>query len=114
MHSTSFLGTTVRVTIDRPLGSRHPRYGDRYPVNYGYLAGVMSGDGEELDAYVLAVNEPLETFEGTCIAVLRRKSEADDKLIVVPAGVRLSEAEIRRQIDFQERHFESEMLLAAE
>ena len=51
------LGKTVTVTIDRPLGSRHPRHPDLlYPINYGYIAGIMGGDGEEQDAYLLGVS----------------------------------------------------------
>lgn len=35
-HGRMRIGSTVTVTIDRPLGSVHPNYQDmRYPVNYG-------------------------------------------------------------------------------
>jgi hypothetical protein len=43
--------------------------------------------------------------------VVKRKNEQDDKLIVVPVGMRLSEEEIRSQIEFQERYFESEIVM---
>ena len=64
MKSKDYLGKIVNVTMDRPLGSKHPKHGFIYPVNYGYIPNTISGDGEELDAYVLGVHEPLETFEG--------------------------------------------------
>ena len=48
------LGKRVKVKIDRPLGSCHPKYKDLYyPVNYGYVEGVIAPDGEEQDAYIL-------------------------------------------------------------
>ena len=91
--STIYIGRNTRVIIERPLGSAHPQYGYTYPVNYGHLPGTLSGDGEELDAYVLGVSKPLSEFEGTCIAVIRRKRESDDKLVVVPMGMSFSEQE---------------------
>lgn len=60
----SFIGQTVTIHIDRALGSRHPTHGFVYPINYGYLPTVMAPDGEELDAYLLGVFEPVEQFEG--------------------------------------------------
>ena len=30
------------------MGSRHPKHGFIYPVNYGYVPNTISGDGEEL------------------------------------------------------------------
>lgn len=101
-----FLGTTVTVRIDRPLGSRHPRHEDiYYPVNYGFVPGTLSPDGAELDAYVLGVFEPVETFTGVCIAVIHRTNNDDDKLIVVPEGKRYSRSQIRALTEFQERFF---------
>ena len=92
------------------MGSKHPKHGWIYPVNYGYIPGTLSPDGEELDAYVLGVNSPLQEFFGECIAVIRRKNDDDDKLVVVPAGVSLSDEEIREFTHFQEQFFESEIL----
>jgi inorganic pyrophosphatase len=112
--TTAYIGQRTDVRIDRPLGSAHPKFGFRYLVNYGFIPGTVSGDGEELDAYVLGVSEPLEKFSGECIAVIKRKSESDDKLIVVPVGVRYSEDEIRRQVLFQEQYFESSIFMKPE
>ncbi|MFT4326592.1 MAG: inorganic diphosphatase [Candidatus Woesearchaeota archaeon] len=108
--STDFLGKDVTITIDRKMGSKHPKWDFYYPVNYGYVKGVMSGDGEELDAYVLGVYEPLETFTGMCIAVLQRTKEHDDKLIVVPQGTSYTDDQIRALVEFQERFFESHII----
>src|SRR5689334_10499117 len=96
------LGTMVTVRIDRPLGSRHPRHEDiYYPVNYGFVPGTLSSDGAELDAYVLGVFTPVETFTGECIAVLHRTNNDDDKLIVVPQGKRYSRSQMRALTEFQ-------------
>lgn len=105
MQSTDWLGKHVDVVIDRPIHSLHPKWGYRYTLNYGYVPGTRSGDGEELDAYILDVNIPLKEFHGICIAVIQRVEEDDDKLIVVPRGVNLSNDEIRRAVNFQEKYF---------
>ncbi len=96
--------------IDRPTGSRHPEHGFLYPVNYGYVPGVIAPDGEELDAYVLGVSEPLAEFCGQCIAIVHRLDDDDDKLVLVPDGVELSDAEILARTRFQEQYFDSRVL----
>lgn len=101
-----FIGQKVSVTIDRKLGSKHPNWGFVYPVNYGYIPNTISGDGEELDAYILGVFDPLDTFDGTCIAVLHRLNEDDDKLIVVPNGSNYTDDQIDCFTEFQEKFFE--------
>ncbi len=111
--SSAYLGKPVRVTIDRPLGSRNPRHGFLYPINYGFIAGTTSGDAEALDAYVVGIAEPLATFEGICIAMIHRLDDDDDKLVVAPAGARYGTDEIRRATKFQEQYFTSVVILAA-
>ena len=112
--SKDFLNKIVDVVMDRPLGSRHSeKYPNHiYPVNYGYVPNTISGDGEELDCYILGVFEPLETFKGKCIAIIHRTNDNDDKLIVVPKGKNYSNEEIRALTEFQERFFESEIIRA--
>lgn len=109
MNSTDYIGKIVDVHIDRPLGSKHPKHGFIYPVNYGYIPNTISGDGEELDCYVLGVFEPIEIFSGKCIAVIHRTNDNDDKLIAVPEGINYSDDAIRALTEFQERFFESEI-----
>ena len=103
----SFLEQEVHIEIDRPLGSRHPEYGFIYPVNYGYVAGTQSGDGEPLDAYLLGVFEPLYAFIGTCVAFIHRFDDDDDKLIIVPRGRSYTDEQIEALTEFQERYFHS-------
>lgn len=106
------IGTTVTVTVDKPLGSYHPEYKDMYyPINYGYIEGVMAPDGEEQDAYILGVNEPVCKFTGKIIAIVYRKDDIEEKWVVVPDGVSFSKEEIRRQIHFQEQYFDSEIVM---
>ena len=72
--------------IDRPMGSRHPEHGFLYPINYGYVPGVIAADGEEQDAYILGAHGPLEKTSGRCVAVIQRLDDNEDKLVVSPTG----------------------------
>lgn len=104
----SMLGKVVTVTVDRPLGSYHPKHKDMYyPINYGYIEGIMAPDGEEQDAYILGIDIPLATFMGKIIAVVHRNDDVEEKWVVCPENMNFSEEEIRNQIDFQEQYFES-------
>jgi inorganic pyrophosphatase len=105
-----YLHKTITLRVDRPMGSVHPQHGFLYPVNYGFIPGTLAEDGEELDAYILGVFEPLEQFTGYCIAVIHRLNDADDKLVVVPEGIRYSDDQIKALTEFQERFFSSEIL----
>ena len=99
------LGQTVTVTVDRPIGYRH---GDIvYPINYGYLPGVMAGDGEEQDAYILGVDAPVECFTGTVVGVIRRHDDCEDKLVVAPEGKLYHQGEIAQAVHFVEQYFRS-------
>ena len=106
MNSKDYLGKIVNVKIDRPFGSKHPKHGFIYPVNYGYVPGTISGDGEELDCYVLGVFKPLEEFNGKCIAIIHRTNDNDDKLIIVSEGKEYSDDAIDALVEFQEQYFE--------
>lgn len=108
--SYGFIGKNVSVRIDRPLNSKHPKHGFVYEANYGYVPNTVSGDGEELDAYVLGVNKPVQEFTGKCIAVIHRTNDDDDKLIIVPEDKNLTDEEIRQFTNFQEQFFESEII----
>ena len=102
-----YLGKIVNVKVDRALGSRHPKHGFIYPVNYGYIPGTMSGDGEELDAYILGEHKPLDEFVGKVIAIIHRTNDDDDKLVVVKEGKNYTDDQIMALTEFQEQYFES-------
>ncbi|MBU2566606.1 inorganic diphosphatase [Patescibacteria group bacterium] len=106
-YSKSFLGKTVTAKIDRPLGSKHPKWDFKYTVNYGFIEGTIAPDGEELDAYILKIDEPLSEFTGICVAIIHRTNDDDDKLIVIPIGQSITDEEIRDMTYFQERYFKS-------
>jgi inorganic pyrophosphatase len=103
----TFLGKEVEVIMDRPLGTKHPKHNFLYEVNYGYVAGTLAPDGEELDAYYLGVDHPLERAKGKVIAIIHRTDNDDDKLVVASEGTILSDEEILRQVHFQEQWFQS-------
>lgn len=106
------IGKTVNVTIDRPLGSYHPEYTDMYyPINYGYVEGIMAPDGEEQDVYILGVDEPVESFTGKIIAIVKRADDVEVKWVASPENASFTKEEIREQIQFQEQYFQSEIVM---
>lgn len=109
-YSKQFLDQTVTVKIDRPVGSKHPKHGFIYPINYGFVPGIKAPDGEEIDAYILGVDRPLDTFTGTCIAIIHRIDDNDDKLVLAEIGNSYTDEEIKSFTHFQEQWFKSEII----
>lgn len=107
MNNIDYLDKALEIKIDRPLGSKHPKHGFIYPLNYGYIPNTVSGDGEELDAYVVGVFEPITEYTGNVIGIIHRINDDDDKLIVAPSGKEYSLDAIRALTEFQEQYFES-------
>ena len=105
MDNKEYLGKTISIKIDRQFGSKHPNHGFIYPVNYGYIPNTVSGDGEEIDAYLLGVFEPVEEYTGKCIAIIHRTDDDDDKLVIVPDDKEYSDDAIEALTEFQERFF---------
>lgn len=103
----NYLGKIVDVKIDRMLGTCHPKHGFMYMLNYGYIPNTISGDGEELDAYLLGVFEPAQKYTGKVIAIIHRTNDDDDKLVVVPDNKEYTDDQIRALTEFQEQYFES-------
>ena len=101
-------GDRIHIVVDRPLGSWHPEHPDLiYPVNYGYVPGILGGDGEEQDAYILGVDKPLAEFDGIFIAVLHREDDCEEKWVAAPEGVFFMVEEIMEAVRFQERYFKT-------
>jgi inorganic pyrophosphatase len=109
-YSKKFLNKTTKIIIDRPLGSKHPKHNIVYLLNYGYVENTKAPDGEETDAYVLGVFEPISEFTGKCIAIVHRLNDDDDKLVIVPEGKEYSDEQIFALVEFQERFFKSEII----
>lgn len=107
---TDLLGKKVHVVIDRPMGSLHPNYYYIYPLNYGYIPGTRSGDGEEIDAYILGEFRPLKEYDGIVIAVCNRLNDFENKLVVSNKIGRYSASQIAALLEFQERFFNTEIV----
>ncbi len=106
------IGKEVTVVVDRMLGTRHPNHPDIcYPINYGYIPGIIAPDGEEQDAYILGVDRPVASFAGVVIAIVHRQDDVEEKWVVAPRGVSFSREEIAAQVRFQEQYFQTEIIL---
>lgn len=104
------IGKTVKVVVDRPLGTYHPKHKDiYYTVNYGYIPNVMAPDGEEQDAYILGVDEPVSEFVGKVIAIIHRVDDVEDKWVVAAENVTFTKEEIMLKVEFQEQYFKTEI-----
>lgn len=100
----------VNVIIDRPIGYTD-KFGTVYPINYGFVTGLFAGDGEEQDVYIISkeVNKEIESFEGEVVAVVYRKDDIEDKWVATKRGEKLSFEEIKKNIEFLEQYFDSEI-----
>lgn len=106
-----YLGETVRIEIDRPIGYVHKKekYTLVYPINYGYIPGVYGGDDEELDVYLLGVDEPVKEYACKIIGAVLRKNDVEDKLIAAPEGMNFTADEAYKMIEFQEQWYDTEI-----
>lgn len=104
-----YLGKTVHIEIDRPVGYVHhkQKYDLVYPINYGYIPGVLGGDAEELDVYLLGVTEPVKEYDAHIIGAVYRTDDVEDKLVGAPVGQRYTKEEIAAAVDFQEQYHQS-------
>lgn len=107
MEIREYLGSEITIKIDRQLGTKHPKHNFIYLVNYGYVPNTISGDDEELDAYLLGVFTPVEEYTGKVIAIIHRTNDNDDKLVVVPNNKYYTNEQIIALTEFQEQYFES-------
>ena len=106
------MGKAVHVVVDRPIGYHH---GDMvYPINYGYIPGIMAGDGEAQDAYILGVTERIKQFDGQVIGAIHRRNDCEDKLVVAPAGTVYHQGQIAEAVHFQEQYFDSRIISSFE
>lgn len=106
------IGKKVTVTVDRKIGSTHPKYKNIiYPINYGYIKGIIGGDGDFQDVYILGVSEPISEFDGIVIAIIKRDDDIEDKWVVAKEGVIFSKTEIEKATFFQEKFFKSTIII---
>ncbi len=106
------IGDIVTVTVDRPLGSTHPKHGDIcYPINYGYIEGIIAPDGEEQDAYIVGIHEAVQSFTGKVIAIIHRFDDVEEKWVVCPENMVFSKDEVTDAVRFQEQYFQTEVIM---
>lgn len=106
-----YLGKKVDVIIDRKLGSNHPTHNFIYTLNYGYIPNTISGDGEEIDIYIIGEFEPLEKFNGYVVAIIERENDNEDKLVVCKSLSKYTKDQIKSLTEFQERFFKSTIVM---
>jgi F420 biosynthesis protein FbiB-like protein len=72
--------TENRIMIDRPHGSIHPRWLDFvYPLDYGYLEGTASGDGDGIDVWLGSGDR--QNLAGLLVTVDAQKRDVEVKLL---------------------------------
>ena len=104
-----YLGKSVTIEIDRPVGYVHHK-GEKtlvYPINYGYIPNVFGGDGEELDVFLIGVEQPVSSYTGQIIGIFYRADDVEDKLVMAPTGVSFTAEEIARAVYFQEKYYQT-------
>lgn len=103
----SYLGKAVDIKIDRPIGYVHKKenYCLTYPINYGYIPGVIGGDGEELDVYLLGVDKPVTEYSAEIIGIAHRENDVEDKLVAAPVDLNFTKEEVEQAIHFQEQYY---------
>lgn len=105
----------IQVTIDRPIGFIDD-FGNRYPINYGYVKGVIAGYNEEQDAYVISnqVSTPIKNFTGVKIAVVKRADDVEEKWVISSPGEQFTRAQIAEKIAFIEKYFDTMIVFVEE
>ena len=107
-----YMGKMVHVVVDRPIGYRHGEI--VYPINYGYIPGLIVEDGEDQDAYILGIDEPITEFDGQVIGVICRRNDCEDKLIVAPTGKVYHQGQIVQAVAFVEQFFDTRIISSFE
>jgi len=70
-----------KMVIDRSAGSRHPRYPEIvYPLDYGYLAGTSSADGDGIDLWRGSI--PGQPLQAALVIVDLHKRDSEIKLLL--------------------------------
>lgn len=110
----SLIGKNIFMTVDRPIGTVHPKYKDViYEVNYGFYDEYISSDEEELDCYLIGESLPInmnDKYECKVVAIIHRLNDNEDKLVCAPLNREVSDDEIISKTEFIEQYFVSEII----
>jgi inorganic pyrophosphatase len=68
---------------------------------------VLGGDGEELDVYLLGVEQAVSSYTGRIIGIVYRANDVEDKLIMAPMGDCYTAEEMMRAVLFQEKYYDT-------
>lgn len=72
---------TNNIIVDRPKGSRHPRYPEYiYPIDYGYLENTTASDGDGIDVWMGSLKTKILT--GILCTFDNIKRDAEIKLLI--------------------------------
>lgn len=96
------------VTIDRPIGYTDS-FGNTYPLNYGFIEGIIGGDSEKQDAYIVSKTsiEPMQEFTGVLVAIIHRKNDNEEKWVVTAENEVVSKNDIAISVNYLEKYFDS-------
>lgn len=102
------LNKKMKIEIDRPIGTLHPkRENIYYPINYGFVPGLMGGDDEEQDVYVIDSKVNSKRTEVKIIGIVMRLDDIESKWIGVESdNFKYSRSDIKSIINFQEQYYE--------
>lgn len=102
----------LKVEIDRPVGYVDD-FNNIYPINYGFIPGIIGGDGKEQDVYIISkkATQPLREFEGELIAIITREDDVETKWVVSSFDESYSIEEIKEKVAFLEQYFHSTIKL---
>lgn len=69
------------LVVDRPKGRPHPRIPEAiYPLDYGYLRGTVSGDGEGIDVFIGSFTR--QGVSGILVIADQEKRDAEIKVLI--------------------------------
>lgn len=71
----------TKIVIDRPKGSRHPRFPNIiYKVDYGYLENTSSMDNDGIDVWVGSMND--KKIDAVMCIVDLMKNDSEIKILI--------------------------------
>ncbi len=106
------IGMEVEVVMDRPIGAIHPKHPDLvYPINYGYIEGLLGGDDEEQDVYILDCDTPLDKCKAKVVAIIHRYDDDECKWVASYTARYHTVKEIEDAVRFQEQFHNWQVIL---